>query len=98
MVMGAKHVPLADRLERNSKAAPNGCRLWLGALTPNGYGIIWDDSRAKNVHRVAYVLKYGPVPKGLELHHICKNRNCINPRHLIPLSPKAHKTAHRLKK
>ena len=33
-------------------------------------------------HRVAYELFIGPIPDGLELDHLCRHRNCINPAHL----------------
>jgi len=33
-------------------------------------------------HRVAYELKKGRIPDGLEIDHICRNRKCVNPLHL----------------
>jgi hypothetical protein len=33
-------------------------------------------------HRIAFELAKGPVPDGLELDHLCKNRLCCNPQHL----------------
>jgi hypothetical protein len=33
-------------------------------------------------HRVAYVLSVGPIPKGLTIDHLCRNRGCVNPTHL----------------
>jgi hypothetical protein len=34
------------------------------------------------VHRVTYELARGPIPDGLELDHLCRNRGCVNPDHL----------------
>lgn len=41
---------------------------------------------SKYVHRVAYEVYIGPVPDGLEVDHLCRNRACYNPAHLEPVS------------
>ncbi|MEV4271931.1 HNH endonuclease signature motif containing protein [Micromonospora aurantiaca (nom. illeg.)] len=37
-------------------------------------------------HRIAYEMKRGPVPDGLELDHLCRNRRCVRPAHLEPVT------------
>jgi hypothetical protein len=87
-------LPLLERWESKVEPEPNtGCWLWVGHIQPNGYGTIrtgslLSDSRAMSyAHRVAYKLLVGPVPVGLQVDHLCRVRQCVNPAHLEPVSP-----------
>ena len=73
------------------------CWLWLGCLGKpskggaNGYGRFYlaTDSgpyRQVQAHTYAYTLLKGPIPKGLEPDHLCRNRPCVNPDHLEPVT------------
>lgn len=42
-------------------------------------------------HRVAYEHLVGPIPEGLQLDHLCRNRMCINPEHLEPVTAQENK-------
>lgn len=53
------------------------CWEWLASRTKR-YGMY----QGRQAHRVAYEFLKGPVPKGLELDHLCRNRYCVNPDHL----------------
>lgn len=80
--------PLLDRLLRNLDAS-GPCWVWLGAKTSAGYGSISLGAAAEGTdvtHRVAWRLLVGPVPEGLELDHLCRNRACCNPDHLEPVT------------
>jgi hypothetical protein len=67
-----------------NQGAPNGCWQWTGALTGGaGYGSFHPYS---NAHRFAYELLIGPIPTGLQIDHLCRNRACVNPAHLEPVT------------
>lgn len=68
------------------EAADTGCWEWQRSLFPNGYGYIKHDGRGRGAHRVAYEVLVGPIPEGLELDHLCRNRRCVNPEHLEPVT------------
>lgn len=71
--------PLSERLWRRAVIMDNGCWQWTGYTMKNGYGLI---EKHTLVHRLAYELTRGPIPEGLDLDHLCKNRACLNPDHL----------------
>ena len=64
-----------------------GCWLWTGKVTSGGYGSVWWHGRQPCAHRVVYELMVGDIPQGLQLDHICRVRNCVNPAHLEPVTP-----------
>jgi hypothetical protein len=61
---------------------PDECWKWPGC-TKGGYG--WT-GYGGFAHRRAYALLVGPVPDGLDLDHLCRNRRCMNPKHLEPVT------------
>jgi len=64
-----------------------GCWTWLGANNGNGWGRFHNgDGRMIPAHRFSYELLVGTVPDGYELDHLCRNRSCVNPLHLEPVT------------
>ena len=62
------------------------CRVWQRGGTIGGYGQFSHLGRRVYAHRTAYELAKGAIPSGLELDHLCRNRACINPDHLEPVT------------
>lgn len=63
------------------------CWLWTGSDNGNGYGTFsWASGDVRKAHRVSYEFLKGKIPDGLTLDHICRNRRCVNPDHLDPVS------------
>lgn len=66
------------------------CWIWIAARSSCGYGAFGSrrDGVMKIVpaYRWAYEKLVGPIPQGLELDHLCRNRACVNPLHLEPVT------------
>ncbi|WP_176531383.1 HNH endonuclease [Bradyrhizobium quebecense] len=78
-------------IEERSIPEPNsGCWLWLLSIGSHGYGqaacdeAITPRNRAgvTTAPRASYIAYKGPIPSGLHIDHLCRNRVCVNPEHL----------------
>jgi len=58
------------------------CWPYRGYLNPDGYG----NTHGVGTHRRVYEALIGPIPAGLQLDHLCRNRACYNPSHLEPVT------------
>jgi hypothetical protein len=81
--------PVQDRFwPKVDKNGPdyNGtpCWVWTGAHSKGGYGQIRGVNGTVTLytHRWSYEHHKGPIPDGLHLDHLCRNRSCCNPDHL----------------
>lgn len=76
------HTPTRDKFEALTVHRDDGCWDWSGAMVQNGYGHLVDNGKHKLAHRYSYELHKGPIPAGLTIDHLCRNRRCVNPDHL----------------
>ena len=67
-----------------AKVEITGDDCWLYPM--NGYATVYHDGQTRLAHRVMYEAQIGEIPDGLTLDHLCRNRNCVNPKHLEPVS------------
>lgn len=83
---GKNPVPVGERfwLKADMTGGPDACWPWLAGRYRTGYGTIHINQRPRQAHRVAYELAVGPIPDGLTIDHLCRNRLCVNPAHLEP--------------
>jgi len=68
------------------------CWEWMACRTRSGYGHFHVGSRTDGSmrqvrpHRLAYETLIGPIPEGLQSDHLCRNRPCIRPNHIEPVT------------
>lgn len=67
-----------------AKQVPNGdCMEWTGYIHAKyGYGQIYALGKCLRVHRLALALNGVDLTGDLVADHICRNRKCVNPKHL----------------
>lgn len=78
--------PLTRILEHTNQSGD--CWTWDLQHDHNGYALVRlsNPRRTARVHRVLYEFLVGPIPDGMELDHLCRNRGCVNPAHLEPVT------------
>lgn len=76
-----------------AKVRPAGdCWIWQAGTNGWGYGVFTAGSRTDGTrqrvvaHRWAYEHLVAEIPAGLDLDHLCRRRNCVNPWHLEPVT------------
>lgn len=72
--------------EKVDLSDPDECWQWTAYVDPAGYGRFGVERKADYAHRVSFELLVGPIPDGLVIDHLCRNRACVNPDHLEPVT------------
>lgn len=73
----------------------NACWDWQSSEGSHGYGDFKFKGTHYLAHRAAYTLFKGTIPDGMNVDHLCYNKKCCNPAHLVAMSPEEHlKRAH----
>lgn len=93
--MGSKWGADPGKMRFWSKVNADGpCWEWTAAIGQTGgygkYSLPLNDGSGKGryvyAHRYAYEILVGPVDESLDLDHLCRNRKCVNPDHLEPVT------------
>lgn len=71
----------------------DGCYEYEGAHV-NGYAVCKFAQRHRQVHRLLYEHLVGPVPRDRDIHHVCRNKGCVNLDHLALMSRAFHAKQH----
>lgn len=75
-----------DDIANRYSISDNGCWMYTKGIDALGYGVFYYQQIGYKAHRVSYEFHKGKIPKGLVLDHTCRNRACINPDHLDPVT------------
>lgn len=63
------------------------CWIWTAGKTVGGYGVFsFGKNKQDMAHRWSYKKFVGPIPDGLFIDHLCRNRACVRPSHLEPVT------------
>ena len=76
---------MAALLEQHIERTPT-CWIWAGSRDRGGYGMLRIDRVRHWAHRLAYEEWVGAIPDGLEIDHLCRRHDCVNPKHLEPVT------------
>jgi Zinc-binding loop region of homing endonuclease len=82
MIFGDNRLP--KRFWDKVQPEPNtGCWLWTGSANQNGRPQFWGDGTNHRPYKIATELERGPCPDGKECSHLCDQKLCVNPDHVI---------------
>ena len=82
---GREGAVVPDALRSRIRVGDRGCWLWQGTLDKDGYAQLSVKNRTVRLHRWLYIRTRGTIGC-LELDHLCRNKNCVNPGHLEPVT------------
>lgn len=71
------------------------CVIWQKAIDKTGYGRQKFQGRLWMAHRVAYLEFHGHIDPDLVVAHLCHNRGCVEPRHLMQMPVEVSSARHK---
>ncbi len=87
--------PVEDRVwEKVNKNGPipifrpqlGNCWVWTRSLNSHGYAETVVDGKCISIHALTYKWEYGEIPFGYQHDHLCRNRACVRPSHIEPVT------------
>lgn len=63
-----------------------GCWMWTSTKDMDGYGVFWYEGKLVKAHRISYEHWNGKIINNYVMDHVCRNRLCVNPQHLEPVT------------
>lgn len=86
-------VPSSTPVEKRYRVNElTGCWIFLGSIDVEGYGRVGSIM----AHRYVYQELVGPVPRDMELDHLCVRPQCVNPAHMEIVTPEVNRERARL--
>jgi hypothetical protein len=79
---------LPAKFWNNAYPIENGCWIWAATISPKGYGYIHWNGVNYRAHRLPWIFLVSRISEGLHLDHLCRERSCVNPAHLEPVTPR----------
>lgn len=79
---------LKEHIKKRITVNSKGCWVWNLSLSRGGYAQTNIEGKSWRVHRLSYTVYKGKIPEKLQLDHLCRVRNCVNPNHLEAVSAK----------
>jgi hypothetical protein len=70
-------------LKHLSLSQEGSCWVWTGRLDKDGYPVVQHNGRQHGGHRLVALLVSGSDGKGMDASHLCNNRSCMNPTHIV---------------
>jgi hypothetical protein len=74
-------VSIAERILART-VVEGECLTWTGAPMKNGYGTVSWNGKRWLIHRAIWTETCSPIPAGLTIDHLCRNKVCVNVRHM----------------
>ena len=82
MIFGDSRLP--QRFwDKATPEANTGCWLWTAGVNSRGRPQFWFDEKMVYAYKITTELERGSCPDGKECSHLCDQKICVNPDHVI---------------
>lgn len=81
-ISSPRDITTFDRIMRNTVKLDNECLELTRYINKKGYGHLRDAGKMRLAHVIVYEHENGKMPKNKEIDHLCRNKACVNLKHL----------------